>query len=83
MILWRHLIGAVTNAAYVKPFIQYDVTKSITFKVVEHHVVRARPVATPGNDTMYGTEFDADLGYTVRRAVHRHRRTACCSRSAR
>src|SRR4029079_3141341 len=33
MILWRHLIGAVTNAAYVKPFIQYDVTKSIMFKI--------------------------------------------------
>ena len=27
MIMWRHLFGAVTNAVYAKPFIQYDLTK--------------------------------------------------------
>ena len=83
LILWRHLIGAVTNAAYVKPFLQYDLTKSITFKVVERHVVRAAsPVATPGNSTMYGTEFDTDLGYHTG-GCSPASRTACCSRSAR
>jgi uncharacterized protein (TIGR04551 family) len=55
MILFRHLIGAVTNAGYVKPFLAYDLTKSIGIK----------PVATPGNDRMYGTEFNADVGYTA------------------
>jgi len=63
MILWRHLIGAVTNAGYVKPFVQYDFTKSITFKVSNISSFALKPVATPGNSTMYGTEFDTDLGY--------------------
>lgn len=64
MILWRHLYGAVTNAAYVKPFISYDVTKSITFKIANITSFALRPVATPGNDKAYGTEFNGDLGYS-------------------
>jgi uncharacterized protein (TIGR04551 family) len=64
LILWRHLIGAVTNAGYVKPFVQYDVTKSIGFKISNVSSFALRRVATPGNDVMYGTEFDGDLGYT-------------------
>ena len=63
-ILWRYLIGAVTNAVYVKPFLQYDLTKSIMFKVANVTSVALRPVATPGNARMYGTEFDGDLGYS-------------------
>jgi uncharacterized protein (TIGR04551 family) len=64
MILWRHLVGAVTNAGYVKPFIGYDFTKSIGFKLANVTSFALRPVATPGNSTMYGTEFDTDLGYS-------------------
>lgn len=63
MILWRHLIGAVTNAGYVKPFLSYDLTGSIMMKVANITSFALRPIATPGNDTMYGTEFNADLGY--------------------
>ena len=63
MILWRHLGGAVTNAIYVKPFLQYDVTKSIMFKVANVSSFAMNKVATPGNGTMYGTEFDTDIGY--------------------
>ena len=65
MILWRHLVGAVTNAGYVKPFIQYDVTRSIMFKVANISSFALKPVATPGNSGMYGTEFNGDLGYTA------------------
>ncbi|MGE0548948.1 MAG: TIGR04551 family protein [Kofleriaceae bacterium] len=64
MILFRHLIGAVTNAAYGKPFLQYDITKSIGMKVANITSFALKPVATPGNGRMYGTEFNADLGYT-------------------
>jgi len=64
MIMWRHLFGAVTNATYVKPFLQYDLTKSIMFKVSNVTSFALRPVATPGNDSVYGTEFDSDLGYS-------------------
>jgi uncharacterized protein (TIGR04551 family) len=65
MILWRHLYGAVTNAVYVKPFLQYDVTRSITFKVSNVSSFALNPVATPGNARFYGTEFDSDLGYST------------------
>ena len=67
MILWRQLVGAVTNAAYAKPFLQYDLTKSIMFKVANITSFALKPVATPGNDVMYGTEFDGDLGYNGHR----------------
>ncbi len=63
MILWRHLIGAVTNAAYAKPFIGYDITKSIAFKVSNVTSFALKPVATPGNSSVYGTEFDSEIGY--------------------
>lgn len=63
MILFRHLIGAVTNAGFVKPFLGYDLTQSIGFKVSNITSFALKPVATPGNSTMYGTEFDADLFY--------------------
>lgn len=63
MILWRHLIGAVTNAGYVKPFLGYDLTKSIAFKVANITSFALKPIATPGNEKMYGTEFNAELGY--------------------
>jgi uncharacterized protein (TIGR04551 family) len=64
MILWRHLEGAVTNAAYGKPFLQYDLTKSIMFKIANVTSFALKPVATPGNSSVYGTEFDTDLGYS-------------------
>jgi len=64
MILFRHLIGAVTNAAYFKPFLSYDLTKAISFRVANITSLAIKPVATPGNKTMYGTEFNADIGYS-------------------
>jgi uncharacterized protein (TIGR04551 family) len=63
MILWRHLIGAVTNAGYVKPTLSYELTKSIAFQVANITSFALKPVATPGNETMYGTEFNGDIGY--------------------
>lgn len=63
LIFWRHLVGAVTNAAYAKPFLSYDLTKSIMFKVANITSFALKPIATPGNSVMYGTEFDGDLGY--------------------
>ena len=54
----------MTNAAYVKPFLSYDLTKSITFKVANITSFALKPVSTPGNGVMYGTEFDGELGYS-------------------
>jgi uncharacterized protein (TIGR04551 family) len=63
MILWRRLAGAVTNAYYFKPFLSFDIIKQITFKVADISSFAMKPIATPGNGYMYGTEFDSDLGY--------------------
>jgi uncharacterized protein (TIGR04551 family) len=65
MILWRHLYGAITNAAYAKPFLSYDLTKSIVFKAANITSFAVKTISTPGNSSIYGTEFNADLGYTA------------------
>jgi uncharacterized protein (TIGR04551 family) len=64
LILFRELMGSVSNAIYTKPFMSYDLTRTIGLKVANVTSFAVRPVSTPGNATMYGTEFDADLGYT-------------------
>jgi uncharacterized protein (TIGR04551 family) len=64
LILFRELIGAVTNAAYAKPFLTYELTKSLQLKVANVTSFAMKPVSTPGNGQMYGLEFDTDLGYT-------------------
>jgi uncharacterized protein (TIGR04551 family) len=65
LILWHQLYGAVTNAVYVKPYLQYDITKSIMFKVSNITSFALKPVSTPGNGSVYGTEFDGDIGYNA------------------
>ncbi|MCB9562122.1 MAG: TIGR04551 family protein [Kofleriaceae bacterium] len=65
LILFRELIGAVTNAAYAKPFLSYQLTKGITARIANVTSFALKPVATPGNGSLYGVEFDGDLGYTA------------------
>lgn len=63
MILFRHLMGAVTNATYVKPFLSYQLTDSIYFRGSNINSFAMRKVATPGNDLMYGIELNGEAGY--------------------
>lgn len=64
LILFRELIGTVTNALYLKPFVAYEVTEGIELGVANITSFALKPVATPGNSTMYGTEFDASVRYS-------------------
>lgn len=64
LILFRELIGAVSNALYARPWMSYELTKSITFRAQNVTAAALNPVATPGNSEMWGLEFDGDLGYT-------------------
>lgn len=64
LIFFRELMGAVSNAFYAKPFMSYELTKSIDLKVANVTSFAHKMVSTPGNALMYGTEFDADLGFT-------------------
>lgn len=63
LILWRELYGAITNTVYTKPFMSYELSKAFRLKVANITSFAMKPVATPGNGSMYGTEFDADIGY--------------------
>jgi len=63
LILFRELLGTVTNATYVKPSLSYELTRSLKFKVQSVASFANVPVATPGNGSMYGIELDGDLGY--------------------
>jgi uncharacterized protein (TIGR04551 family) len=63
LILFRELLGTVTNAGYVKPFLAYDLTNSITARLSNVTSFALKPVSTPGNESMYGVEFDGDIGY--------------------
>jgi uncharacterized protein (TIGR04551 family) len=66
-IFFRHILGTVTNAIYVKPALAYwfDLQKSRqlglagTFVYSMAHV----PVSTPGNALGYGLEMNAGLTY--------------------
>jgi uncharacterized protein (TIGR04551 family) len=63
LIMWRYLFGAITNTVYAKPFLGYDLTKDINFKIWDVTSFALNPVATPGNSAVYGTEADADISY--------------------
>ncbi len=63
LILFRELLGTVTNAIYVKPTFQYDLTDRFTLKAQTVWSFAHKPISTPGNSSMYGVEIDSDLGY--------------------
>lgn len=63
MILFRELLGTVTNATYLKPSFMYQVTDSIKANAAGILSFANRPVATPGNGTAYGLELNADVSY--------------------
>jgi len=67
-ILFRHIIGTVTNAVYVKPQTSYwfDLGQNRAIGLNGSVIYSAAqvPVSTPGNSINYGLE--ADLGSTYR-----------------
>ncbi|HWM85751.1 MAG TPA: TIGR04551 family protein [Kofleriaceae bacterium] len=63
LILFRELIGAVTNAIYARPSFEYDITDRIRMRIQNVTSFAHRVVSTPGNSRMYGIEMDGDLGY--------------------
>jgi uncharacterized protein (TIGR04551 family) len=63
LILFRELLGTVTNATYLRPSLAYDLTDSISFRAQTVASFANVPVSTPGNGRMWGVELDGDLGY--------------------
>ena len=66
-ILFRHIIGTVTNAIYFKPQASYwfDLgrTRSIGVSGAAIWSLAQVPVSTPGNALNYGIETDVGAGY--------------------
>src|SRR5690606_36248621 len=63
LILFRQVIGAVTNTAYIKPWIagevlrSEDLTRSLGLDVL--YAMAMRPSGTPGDGRHWGLEVDA------------------------
>jgi len=67
LLLFRELIGTITNAYYVRPYVAYDLFDSVEdalgarLDIVYGHSLA--PKATPGDDPRLGLEFDLSLFY--------------------
>lgn len=63
LILFREIIGAVTNAFYVRPSVTYEVSDDIDATINAVISGALRPDGTPGDSRMYGVELDGTVGY--------------------
>jgi uncharacterized protein (TIGR04551 family) len=63
LILFRRIIGTVTNATYFKPSVAYDIIDSLAARVELIYSLANKPVAYPGNAVNLGVEIDASVMY--------------------
>jgi uncharacterized protein (TIGR04551 family) len=63
LILFRELLGSVSNAMYAKPNFKYDLSSKFAVRGAGILSAAHRKQATPGNSDFYGLELDADIGY--------------------
>jgi uncharacterized protein (TIGR04551 family) len=63
LILFRRILGTVTNATYFKPGVSYDILDSFTARVDLEYAIANKPVGYPGNAFNLGLEIDASLMY--------------------
>jgi uncharacterized protein (TIGR04551 family) len=62
-ILWREIVGTVTDAWYVKPSIQYNVTEGFGIKLATIYSAAVNTRQWPGQSTPIGFEFNFDIFY--------------------
>ena len=63
LILFRELLGTVTNATYIKPKVRYDINENFYVSGQTVLSIANNKVSTPGNGNFYGLELDADAGF--------------------
>ena len=65
LILFRELIGTVTNAAYFKPYLRYDLIRTDRdawgFEIAPLYAFALEESSTPGLDRQLGLEFDLEF----------------------
>jgi uncharacterized protein (TIGR04551 family) len=62
-ILFREIIGTVSNAAYFKPHISYDIIESFGARFDLIYSLAHKPVGWPGNSPNLGVELDLEAYY--------------------
>ena len=63
LILFRRILGTVSNATYFKPSIWYDIIDALSARVDVIYSIANRPVAYPGNSFNLGLEIDGAVMY--------------------
>ena len=63
LILFRRILGAVSNAAYYKVGASYDLLERFGVRADLIHAMAVRPVGYPGNAPNLGVELDAKILY--------------------
>ena len=64
LILWREIIGGITDALYVKPGVSYAFNDSLSVFGNFIYSKTLKPTSTPsGNSTQLGIEIDAGVRY--------------------
>lgn len=63
LILFRELLGTVTNTTYIRPTFDWKIGQNFRAKTQAVFSIVNVPVSTPGNGSVYGLELDADFGY--------------------
>lgn len=69
-ILFREILGAVTDAAYVRPHVRATITQATSGRLVAHTAVIAssavEAASTPGGKAPLGVEIDPSLRWEMR-----------------
>jgi uncharacterized protein (TIGR04551 family) len=63
LILFRRIIGTVTNATYFKPSVWYDILDQLSARVDVIYSIANQPVSYPGNSMNLGLELDGSVMY--------------------
>lgn len=69
-ILWRELVGTVTDAVYLRPHVRWTMLKAapgaLTFSLAAVASFAVTSVSTPGQSSPLGVELDPTLAYASR-----------------
>lgn len=63
LILFRRILGTVSNATYFKPGVSYDIIDNLGARLDLMYAIANRPIGYPGNSYNLGLEIDAQLMY--------------------
>jgi uncharacterized protein (TIGR04551 family) len=63
LILFREILGSVSNAFYMKPSVQYNIIDSFGARLDMIYSMTHQPVGWPGNSRNLGVELDLDIFY--------------------